>query len=91
MRSILSLVAVLTAMGIGAFAFLSAEITIAVPAETIASVQVAPDPQSAVASSRYTPVGQLAQMGAAETPGVSGAPTRMEQESQTAAPAGRIA
>ena len=90
MRSIISLVAVLTAIGIGAFAFLSAEITIAVPAETIASVQVS-DPQSAVASSRYTPVGQLAQVGTAETPGVSGAPTRMEQESQTAAPAGRIA
>ena len=33
MRSIISLVAVLTAMGIGAFAFLSAEITIAVPAK----------------------------------------------------------
>ena len=33
MRSILSLVAVLTAMGIGGFAFLSAEITIAEPAE----------------------------------------------------------
>ena len=86
MRSIISLVAVLTAMGIGSFAFLSAEITIAVP--TIASVQVAPDPQSAAAPSRHTPVGQLAQVGAAETPGVSGAPTRMEQESQTAAPAG---
>jgi hypothetical protein len=55
-------------MGIGGFAFLSAEITIAVPAETIASVQVAPDPQSAAAPSRYTPVGQLAQVGAAETP-----------------------
>ena len=77
----LKILAGLTALGVGAFAFLSVEITIAVPAETIASVQVAPDPQSAVASSRYTPVGQLAQMGAAETPGVSGAPTRMEQES----------
>ena len=88
MRSIISLVAVLTAIGIGAFAFLSAEITLAVPAETIASAQVAPDPQSAAAPSRFTPVGQLAQVGTAETPGVSGAPTRMEQESQTAAPAG---
>ena len=81
MRSIISLVAVLKAIGIGAFAFLSAEITIAVPAETIASAQVAPDLQSAAAPSRFTPVGQLAQVGTAETPGVSGAPTRMEQES----------
>ena len=43
MRFIVSLVSVLTALGVGAFAFLSAERTIAVPAVAIASPQVAPE------------------------------------------------
>ena len=88
MRFIVSLVAVLTALGVGAFAFLSAERTIAVPALAIASPQVAPESRSVAAPSRHTPNSQFAQVGAAETPGASGAPTRVEQESQAAAPAG---
>jgi hypothetical protein len=88
MRFIVSLVAVLTALGVGAFAFLSAERTIAVPAVAIASPQVAPESQNVAAASRHTPVSQLAQVGAAETPGASGAPARVEQESEAAAPAG---
>ena len=88
MRFIVSLVSVLTALGVGAFAFLSAERTIAVPAVAIASPQVAPESQNVAAPSRQTPVSQLAQVGAAETPGASGAPARVEQESQAAAPAG---
>jgi hypothetical protein len=43
MRFIVSLVAVSTALGVGAFAFLSAERTITVPALAIASPQVAPE------------------------------------------------
>jgi hypothetical protein len=46
MRFIVSLVAVLTALGVGAFAFLSAERTIAVPALAIASPQIAPESRS---------------------------------------------
>ena len=88
MRFIVSLVAVLTGLGVGAFAFLSAERTIAVPAVAIASPQVAPESRSVAAPSRHTPDSQFAQVGAAETPGASGAPTRVEQESQAAAPAG---
>ena len=88
MRFIVSLVAVLTALGVGAFAFLSAERTIAVPALAIASPQVAPESRSVAAPSRHTPDSQFAQVGAAETPGASGAPTRVEQESQAAAPTG---
>ena len=82
MRFIVSLVAVLTALGVGAFVFLSAERTIAVPALAIASPQVAPESRSVAAPSRHTPDSQFAQVGAAETPGASGAPTRVEQESQ---------
>src|ERR1700722_16779880 len=81
MRFIVSLVAVLTALGVGAFAFLSAERTIAVPALAIASPQVAPESRSVAAPSRHTPDSQFAQVGAAETPGASGAPTRVEQAS----------
>ncbi len=84
MRFIVSLVAVLTGLGVGAFAFLSAERTIAVPALAIASSQVAPETRSVAAPSRHN--SQFAQVGAAETP--SGAPTRAEQESQAAVPAG---
>jgi hypothetical protein len=84
MRFIVSLVAVLTAIGVGAFAFLSAERTIAVPALAIASSQVAPESRSVAAPSRHN--SQFAQVGAAETPGALGAPTRVEQESQAAAP-----
>jgi peptidoglycan/xylan/chitin deacetylase (PgdA/CDA1 family) len=85
MRFIVSLAAVLTALSVG-FAFLSAERTIAVPALAIASSQVAPESRSVAAPSRHN--SQFAQVGAAETPGASGAPTRAEQESQAAAPAG---
>ena len=86
MRFVINLVAVLTAIGVGAFAFLSAERTIAVPAQAIASLQVAPESQSVVAPSRHTPVSQLAQVGAAETLGASGATTRVDHESQTDRP-----
>ena len=87
MRFIISLVAVLTAIGVGAFAFLSAGRTIPVPAHAIASLQIAPESQSVAAPLRHTPVSQLAQVSAAETPGAPGVPTRVEQESQTAASA----
>ena len=76
MRFIVSLAAVLTALSVG-FAFLSAERTIAVPALAIASSQVAPESRSVAAPSRHN--SQFAQVGAAETPGASGAPTRAEQ------------
>ena len=46
MRFIISLVAVLTAIGVGAFAFVSAGRTIPVPAHAIASLQIAPESQS---------------------------------------------
>ena len=87
MRFIISLAAVLTAIGVGAFAFLSAGRTIPVPAHAIASLQIAPESQSVAAPLRHTPVSQLAQVSAAETPGAPGVPTRVEQESQTAASA----
>jgi peptidoglycan-N-acetylglucosamine deacetylase len=86
MRFIVSLVAVLTALSVGAFAFLPAERTIAISALAIASPQVAPESRSVAGSSRHTSVSQLVQVGAAETPGASGAP--VEQESQAAAPTG---
>ena len=60
MRFIVSLVAVLTALGVGVFAFPSVERTIAVPALAIASPQVAPESRSVAAPSRHTPVSQLA-------------------------------
>ena len=88
MRFIVSLVVVLTALSAGAFAFLPAERTIAISALAIASPQVAPESRSVAGSPRHKPVSQLVQVGAAETPGASGAPTRVEQESQAAAPAG---
>jgi peptidoglycan/xylan/chitin deacetylase (PgdA/CDA1 family) len=87
MRFIVTLVAVLMALSIGAFTFLSAERTIAVPALAIAPPQVAPESRSVAAPSRLTPDSQFAQVGAAEAPEASGAPTRVEQESQPA-PAG---
>jgi hypothetical protein len=90
MRFIVSLVAVSTALGVGAFAFLSAERTITVPALAIASPQVAPESRSVAAPSRHTPDSQFAQVGGTETPGASGAPTRVEQESQAAAPAAPV-
>ena len=88
MRFIVSLVVVLTALSAGAFAFLPTERTIAISALAIASPQVAPESRSVAGSPRHTPVSRLVQVGAAETPGASGAPTRVEQESQAAAPAG---
>jgi peptidoglycan/xylan/chitin deacetylase (PgdA/CDA1 family) len=88
MRFITSLVAVSTALGVGAFALLSAEKTIAVPAQVIAPVQVAPKSRSVAAPSRHTPASQLAQVGASETPGTSEAPTRVDHESQIESPAG---
>ena len=74
MRFIVSLVVVLTALSAGAFAFLPAERTIAISALAIASPQVAPESRSVAGSPRHTPVSQLVQVGAAETPGASGAP-----------------
>jgi Glycosyltransferase family 20/Polysaccharide deacetylase len=86
MRFIVSLAAVLTPLSVGAFAFLPAERTIAVPALAIASPRVAPESRSVAVSARHNR--KFAQVGAAETPGASGAPTRVEQEGQDAAPAG---
>jgi peptidoglycan/xylan/chitin deacetylase (PgdA/CDA1 family) len=86
MRFIVSLAAVLTPLSVGAFAFLPAERTIAVPALAIVSPRVAPESRSVAVSARHNR--KFAQVGAAETPGASGAPTRVEQESQEAAPAG---
>ena len=55
--------------------FLPAERTIAISALAIASPQVAPEFARSVAGSpRHTPVSRLLQVGAAETPGASGAP-----------------
>jgi peptidoglycan/xylan/chitin deacetylase (PgdA/CDA1 family) len=86
MRFIVSLAAVLMPLSVAAFAFLPAERTIAVPALAIASPRVAPESRSVPVSVRHNR--KFAQVGAAETPGASGAPTRVEQESQEAAPAG---
>ena len=58
MGFIISLVAVLTAIGVGAFAFLSAGRTIPVPAHAIASLQIAAESQSVAAPLRHTPVSQ---------------------------------
>ena len=74
MRFIVSLVVVLTALSAGAFAFLPAERTIAISALAIASPQVAPESRSVAGSPRHTPVSRLVEVGAAETPGASGAP-----------------
>ena len=87
MRFIVSLAAVLTALAVGAFALLSAERTIAVPALALASPQVTPERRVA-APSRYTPDSHFAQVDAVETPGAAGTPSRGEQESHAAAPAG---
>jgi peptidoglycan/xylan/chitin deacetylase (PgdA/CDA1 family) len=84
MRFIVS-VAVLTALGVGDFAFLSAERTIAVPA-LAASPKVAPESPSIVTPSRHS--SQFVQVDVVESQGASGSRTRVEQESQAAAPAG---
>ena len=84
----LKILAGLTALGVGAFAFVSAERTIDVPALAKGAPQVAPESRTVSAPSRHTPDSQFAQVGAAETPGASGAPTGVEQEGQAAAPAG---
>jgi hypothetical protein len=79
MRFIVSLAAVLTPLSVGAFAFLPAERTIAVPALAIA-LRRSRRNLEALRCPRATPLhSQFAEVDGTETPGASGAPTRVEQ------------